>query len=165
MKAPDYLVPGVTIKQQSIYTAIGHIEGSETPRVNVADAIELILFARAFRISTLEFMACNHIENQLERSFKFDGLADAVRGLYECDTGNEVVRVVACVAARVCSRRWEMLRLDPAFMLLRRDFPQLMDDMMDARAVADESERYGKQVKAEEHDSVPPRDSPQELLE
>jgi hypothetical protein len=118
-------------------------------------------------------MACSHIEKQLERSFKVDGFADAIRGLYEgfsedrrCDIGNEVVEVVTCVVARVCSRRLAVLQLDPAFRMLRRDIPRLTEAILDALAVAEESERDKKQVmKAEEQDSVPPQDSPQELLE
>lgn len=172
IKAPKFISPGVTIKHQSIYTAINHIESYATPRLNVADAIELILFARAFRISTLEFMACDHIEKQLERYFKVDGFADAIRGLYEGfsedrrrDIGDEVVEVVTCVVARVCSRSLAALRLDPAFRMLRRDVSRLTEAILDALAVAEESERYGKQVKAEEQDFVAPQDSPQELLE
>jgi hypothetical protein len=172
INAPKSLIPGVTIKELSIDVAISHVEGYDTHRVNVADAVELILFARAFGIPTLESMACDHIEKQLERSFKFDGLADAVRELYEgfreapCyGIGNEVVEVVTGVAAKVCSRRLADLHSDPAFKLLRKDFPRLTDDMLDAIAVAEESERYGKQVKAEGRDSVRPQDSPQEGLE
>jgi len=170
IKAPVFIVPGVTVKQQSIDAAIAHLHGEAVQSDDVTDAVELILLARAFGIPTLELQASKNIEEQLERSFKIDGLAAAVRGLYEaysedpyCLVGNDVVAVVARVAARVCSRRFAVLRSDPAFTLLRRDFPQLTEDILEA--VADGLEKNGKEVKSEKQGSVPPKDSPQEALE
>jgi len=170
IKAPLFIIPGVTIKQQSIDAAIGHLHGEDADSDDVADAVELILLARALGIPTLELQASKTIEEQLERCFEIDGLAAAVRELYEafrediyCAIGNDVVAVVTRIAARVCSRRLAVLRSDAAFTLLRRDVPQLTEDMLDA--VADENERYRNEVKSEEQGSVPPQDAPQELQE
>jgi hypothetical protein len=166
IKAPKFIVPGVTITQHSIDAAIAHLHGYNAPSGNAADAVELILLARAFGISTLEVIACGHIEKALERSFKVEGLADAVREFYGayredpfCDVGNDVVGVVIGVVARCCRKRWGILRAGPGFRLLCKDFPELMEDILDV--VAEEDERGGKVVKAEEL----PQDSTQEFAE
>jgi hypothetical protein len=69
IKAPKFIVPGVTIDQHSIDAAIAHLHGYNAPSSNVADAVKLILLARALGIPTLETIACRHIEEALERSF------------------------------------------------------------------------------------------------
>jgi hypothetical protein len=112
-------------------------------------------------------VACGHVEEALERTLKTEGLADGIRELYDglsddphCAVGNDVVEVVISIFARCCRKRWALLRTDAAFKLLCKDFPQLLMDILDV--VADEDE---KQVKVEEKGSVPPQDSPRELLE
>ena len=172
MKAPRFIVPGVTIKQHSIDAAIAHLHGYNAPDADVADAVELILLARAFEIPALQVIACGYIEKQLDRSFAIDGLADAVRELYEafredpyCAVGNDVVGVVIGIAARYCGRKWDVLRWDPAFKSLCNDSPSLTMDILNA--VADENERsmHGMGVKVERQGTMPPQDSPQELAE
>jgi hypothetical protein len=73
-----------------------------------------------------------------------------------CAVGNDVVGVVIGIAARCCRRRWVVLRSDPGFKLLCKDFPQLMEDILDA--VADEDEKYGKEVKVEGQGTNPPQE-------
>jgi len=172
IKAPRFLVPGVTIKQLSIDEAISHLHGYETHSVNVADAVELLLFARTFGIPTLKITARGHIEEQLERSFDSDGLADVVRELYAgirddtcCEIGNDVVKSVISIVARCCGRRWGTLRSDPAFKLLCNDFPALTMDILNAVADEDERRMHEKAVKAEEQGMILPQGSPQELVE
>lgn len=163
-------MPGTTIKQQSVDTAIGHLHGEDFKSDDLTDAVELILLARAFGIPSLEVQASKTIEQQIEHSFKTIDLAAAVRELYEgfreepqCAIGNDVVSVVTGMAARVCRKRMAVLRTDAAFMLLLKDFPQLALDILEA--VADEDEGQGKEAKSEEQDSIIPQNSPQELLE
>jgi hypothetical protein len=169
VKAPRFIVPGVTIKQHSIDAAIAHLHGYNAPGADVADAVELILLARAFEIPALQVIACGYIEKQLDRSFAIDGLADAVRELYEafredpyCAIGDDVVGIVISIAAKYCGRKWDVLRSDPAFKILCNDMPSLTMDILNA--VADENERcmHGMEVKSEKQGTIPPQDSPQD---
>lgn len=172
IKAPKSIVPGVTIKQQSIDVAIKHFHGEEPQNYDVGDAVELILLAKAFEIPTLELQASKHIEQQIERSFNMDGLAAAIRELYEelredpnCAIGNEVVVVVVEIVARVCRRRLTALRKDPAFLVLLKQFPRFGLDILAAVADEDEVYFYRNEIKTEEQGDIPLQDSPQEALE
>lgn len=126
-------------------TAIDYLHGEDIADNFIAkNDIPLLLTAKAFGITGLEERVTKYLTEKLDCQFELIAsdfqiieVAAALRELYghldgKVGVGYEVAGAVASAVAHACSRNLGSLKKCPDFMLMLRDSPQLMYDMLAA---------------------------------